>query len=140
MKKLLFKRKNRFILYVVACFLPVIGSMLQNYSFALLLGSIQIGKIDYFTKVFFICIIFSLAEAILFIISRFMRIGYMRDTILDVRLKAFDKILKHSYENFSKKSKDYYLSNLINDINVFEQNFFFKLINVIFSGGFTWFP
>jgi ATP-binding cassette subfamily B protein len=135
MKELLFKRKNRFILYVIACFLPVIGSLLQNFSFALMIGSIEIGKMDYLIKVFSISIIFSITETILFIISRFMRIGYMRDTILDVRLKAFDKILKHSYENFSKKSKDSYLSNLINDINVFEQNFFFKLINVIFSGG-----
>jgi ABC-type multidrug transport system fused ATPase/permease subunit len=135
MKELLFKRKNRFILYVIACFLPVIGSLLQNFSFSLLLGSIEVGKMDYFIKVFSIAIIFSITEAILFIISRFMRIGYMRDTILDVRLNAFDKILKHSYENFSKKSKDSYLSNLINDVNVFEKNFFFKLINVIFSGG-----
>ena len=135
MKELLFKRKNRFVLYVIACFLPVIGSLLQNLSFALMIGSIEVGKTDYFIKVFSIAIIFSIVEAILFIISRFMRIGYMRDTILDVRLKAFDKILKHSYENFSKKSKDLYLSNLINDINVFEQNFFFKLINVIFRGG-----
>ena len=136
MKELLFKRKNRFILYVIACFFPVIGSLLQNFSFSLLLGSIEVGKTDYFIKVFSISIIFSITEAILFIISRFMRIGYMRDTILDVRLKAFDKILKHSYENFSKKSKDSYLSNLINDINVFEKNFFFKLINVIFTGGY----
>lgn len=59
----------------------------------------------------------------------------MRDSLLDVRLAAFDKILKSSYKNFSAKSKDSYISNLINDINLFESNFFLQLINVIYRGG-----
>lgn len=135
MKELLLKRKKRFILYVLACFLPVITTLLQNCSVALLVGSIQVGKIDYSIKVFALTILFALIGSLLYIVSRFMRIGYMRDTILDVRIRAFEKILKHSYENFSKKSKDTYISNLTNDINTFEQNFFLKLINVIFNVG-----
>lgn len=135
MKELLLKRKSKFILYVIACFLPVIDTMLMNTSFALLVGSIEVGRMDYFIKILLITIGFSLLGALLFIVSRFMRIGYMRDTILDVRVKAFEKILKHSFESFNKKSKDAYISNLVNDINTFEQNFFLKLINVIFRGG-----
>lgn len=135
MKELLLKRKGKFILYVLACFFPVIDQLLQNLSFALLIGSIEIGSVDYFIKVFLLVITFALTGATLYIISRFMRIGFMRDTILDVRLNAFEKILKHSYESFSKKSKDTYISNLVNDINTFERDFFLKLINVIFRGG-----
>lgn len=135
MKELLFKRKKRFVIFFAACFLPVLGSLLMNASFALLLGSIQIGRMDYFLKVFGVAVLFSLMEAGLFVLSRFMRIGYMRDTILDVRKMAFDKVLMSSYEAFSKKSKDYYMSNLINDINQFEQFFFYRLLNVIFRGG-----
>lgn len=59
----------------------------------------------------------------------------MRDTLLDVRVKAFEKIMKLSYKSFNMRSKDSYVSNLINDINIFETNFFLKLINVIFNGG-----
>ncbi len=135
MKDLLLKRKGRFILYVMACFLPVIDSLLRNVSFALVIGSIEKGEIDYFIKVFALSIFFTVLGIILFIVSRFMRISFMRDTILDVRIQAFDKILKHSYKNFSKKSKDVYISNLINDINIFEQNFFHKLLNIIFFAG-----
>ncbi|MDF2671771.1 MAG: transporter related [Clostridiales bacterium] len=135
MKELLLKRKKRFMLYVLACFLPVINTLLQNLSFALLIGSIQVGKIDYFIKVFALTIFFVLIGELFYITSRFMRIGYMRDTILDVRIGAFEKILKHSFESFNKKSKDTYISNLINDINTFEQNFFLKLLNVIFNIG-----
>ena len=135
MKELLFKRKKRFIIYVIACFLPVITQLFQSFSFALLVGSIEVGTLDYFTKAFTITMLLCIAGCLLQIASRFMRIGYMRDTILDVRINAFEKILKHSFKNFNKKSKDSYISNLVNDINIFEQNFFLKLINVIFRGG-----
>ena len=135
MKELLLKRKSRFILYVIACFLPVIDSLFRSVSTALIIGSIERGELDYFYKIFALTIALALLGAVLYVISRFMRISYMRDTILDVRIKAFEKIMKHSYKSFSKKSKDVYISNLINDINIFEQNFFFKLINVIFQGG-----
>lgn len=135
MKELLLKRKSRFILYVIACFLPVIDTLLRNFSIALLVGSVEKGDINYFIKVMIISIAFVIIGTLLYIVSRFLRISYMRDTILDVRMNAFDKILKRSYKSFSKKSKDVYVSNLINDINLFEQNFFLKLINTIYQGG-----
>ena len=135
MKDLLLKRKSRFILYVIACFLPVIDTLLRNISIALLIGSVETKDINYFFKVFALSILFIIIGILLFVISRFMRISYMRDTILDVRMNAFDRILKYSYKNFSKKSKDVYISNLVNDINVFEQNFFLRLINTIYQGG-----
>jgi ATP-binding cassette subfamily C protein len=59
----------------------------------------------------------------------------MRDTILDVRIAAFDKIINSSYKQFSQKSKDIYISNLVNDINNFEKNFFLNLLNVIYRAG-----
>lgn len=135
MKDLLLKRKTRFILYVLACFLPVIDTLLKHFSFALIIGSIEKGQMDYFIKVLILALLIAAFGVLLFILSRFMRISFMRDTVLDVRIQAFDKILKHSYKNFSKKSKDVYISNLINDINTFEQHFFHKLLNVIYFGG-----
>lgn len=135
MKELLLKRKSRFILYLVACFIPVIDHLLINLSMALLIGSVEKASMEYFIKILIFSIGVVILGTALYIISRFMRISYMRDTILDVRVKAFDKILKSSYKNFSKKSKDTYISNLINDINVFENTFFLKLINFIFCGG-----
>ena len=135
MKELLLKRKFRFILYIIACFIPVIDHTLINYGMSLVIGSIQVGTMDYFIKVCLFSLGVIVLGSILHIISRFMRISFMRDTLLDVRLSAFDKILKLSYKSFSKKSKDSYISNLINDINIFESNFFLQLINVIFRGG-----
>lgn len=135
MKELLLKRKSRFFLYILACFIPVVSDLLGNLAMSMLIGSIEIGTMEHFTKVAIFSLGIIVLVSLLYITSRFMRISFMRDTLLDVRLAAFDKILKSSYKNFSMKSKDSYISNLINDINLFESNFFLKLINVIFRGG-----
>jgi len=135
LKELLLKRKARFALYILACFIPVLDHILLNLVVALLIGSVEKGNIDYFLKIVIFMSGVTILGALMYIVSRFMRISFMRDTLLDVRLKAFEKILKSSYKNFSKKSKEIYISNLINDINTFEKNFFLKLINFIYNGG-----
>jgi len=129
------KRKSRFILYLIACLLPVVDRFFTNFAIALLIGSVQVGSMDYFIKICLITIGLIILGVILFIISRFMRISFMRDTLLDVRLMAFDKIINSSYKSFSQKSKDTYISNLINDINIIEREFFLSLINIIYNAG-----
>ncbi|NLY84896.1 MAG: ABC transporter ATP-binding protein [Tissierellia bacterium] len=135
MKELLLKRKPRFLLYVLACLLPVIDRSLINFAIALLIGSVQVGSMDYFIKISLITLGLVILGVVLFIISRFMRISFMRDTLLDVRILAFDKIINSSYKHFSQKSKDTYISNLINDINIIERDFFLSLINIIYNIG-----
>ncbi len=135
MKDLLLKRKNKFALYVFACFFPIVTDLLNVWALSRLIGSIQVGTMENFWQNLLLGACTSLSGVVLFIISRFMRIGFMRDTILDVRLSAFEKILKHSYERFNRNSKEVYVSNLINDVNTFEQDFFLKLLNVIYTGG-----
>ncbi|WP_177159699.1 ATP-binding cassette domain-containing protein [Anaerobranca gottschalkii] len=135
MKELLLKRKFRFALYILACMIPIADQLIINFTLALMIGSIEIATIEHFTKVVFVSLGAVTLGSVLYLISRFMRISFMRDTLLDVRVKAFDKIMKSSYKTFNMKSKDSYISNLINDINIFENNFFLKLINVIFTGG-----
>ncbi len=70
-------------------------------------------------------------SAVIFMISRFMRLSFMRDTILYIRELAFASILSKNYREFGRKLKTEYISNLVNDINTFENQFFFSLLNVI---------
>lgn len=135
MKELLLKRKSRFVLYIFACFIPVLDKLLMDLSLSLLIGSVQVGRMEYFIRVSTISVGIVALGSILYIISRFLRISYMRDTLLDIRLLAFERILNLDYKEFNNKSKDSYISNLINDINIFENNFFLQLINLIFRGG-----
>ncbi len=135
MKDLLLKRPKAFAIYIFACFILVVGDLLGPWCFALLIGSIEKGDLNYFYRTVALCMVIAVISISIFICSRFLRIGYMRDTLLDVRTLAFDRILKMSYEKFNQSSKEIYVSNLINDINTFEQNFFLKLLNIIYQGG-----
>lgn len=135
MKQLLFKRKKEFVIYLIGCFLPAVNQLMGNFGFALLIGSVQARSSEVLVKTIVIAVIIVVVSSLLQLLSRFMRIGFMRDTLLDVRLQAFDKILAYDVHHFNKRSKDTYVSNLVNDINIFEQQFFHRLLNVIFRGG-----
>ncbi|MCK9536521.1 MAG: ABC transporter ATP-binding protein/permease [Bacilli bacterium] len=101
----------------------------------LLTQSIQVSEMTFFIKVVIMTLIYIPISFLLQISSRMLRIKYMRNTIFDFRIAAFDKIMNTSYHEFNMKSKEIYISNLVNDINIFEKDFFINLLNVIFRGG-----
>ncbi|HOI47187.1 MAG TPA: ABC transporter ATP-binding protein [Bacilli bacterium] len=135
MKSLLLENKKKFILYVLACFIPVITQLMQISIFAMIFQAVQVATMEYLKLTIGLAVVFMFLSALFFIISRMMRISYMRDVLLSLRIRAFDKILNTSYKHFNKKSRDVYISNLINDINTFENSFFISLINFIFRCG-----
>lgn len=135
MKQLLWKRKRKFIQYLIASFMFNIDHFLKMGLFAIILGAVEIGRKEDYFKVVLITVLACVYGGISYIVSRMLRIGYMRDTILDVRKQAFDKIIGMSFKQFSKKSKEVYLSNLINDINTFESKFFISLLNFLINIG-----
>ena len=135
MKELLWKRKGKFIQYLAASFMFNIDRYVQMGIFALIMGAVEKGRETNYTIIVVITILAAVYSAVSFVISRMLRIGYMRDTILDVRRQAFDKIMRMPFKKYSRKGKEVYLSNLINDINQFESDFFISLLNFLINAG-----
>ncbi len=135
MKELLLKRKAKFVQYLIATFMFIITHFAQMIVFALIFGAIEKADLQYYKLVAIITIAFIIYSPISYLISRLLRIRYMRDTILDVRLQAFDKIMKMPFKQYSQKSKEVYISNLINDVNNFENKFFVNLLNFLINIG-----
>lgn len=133
LKQLLLTRKKGLILYIIGSLMHIVNNLAINVIFALLLGLIQ--DMSRFKIVLTITLGMSLVSAFIQITSRFLRISYMRDILMDIRKLAFNKIMNKSFQQFATQSKDVYLSHLVNDINLFEQDFFLSLLNVIVSGG-----
>lgn len=133
MKELLWQKKKKFTRYLLASFMFVIDRFIQMITFSFILGAIQNGANADMGRTIGIAVFAALYSSISFIISRLLRIGFMRDIILEVRKRAFDKIMRMSFKQFSKQSKDVYLSNLVNDINTFEQSFFVSLLNFLIN-------
>lgn len=80
MKDLLNKRKKAFAVYVAACLIPVITQMMNNYVFARLLGSVESQNMREFYIAIYIAASFVILSTLLYILSRFLRIRFMRDT------------------------------------------------------------
>ena len=135
MKELLLRRKAKFIQYLLATFMFIIDHFAQMALFALILGAIEKVDVSYYRTVIIITIIYILYTPLNFIISRLLRIRYMRDTILDVRKQAFDKIIRMPFKQYSQKSKEIYISHLINDVNIFENKFFYSFLNLLINIG-----
>jgi ATP-binding cassette subfamily B protein len=135
MKELLFRRKLKFIQYLIATLMFVIEHFVQMALFAIILGAIEKADLKYYGFVILLTVVFILYTPFNFLLSRMLRIRYMRDTILDIRKQAFDKIINLPFKQYSQKSKEVYISNLINDINVFERKFFLGLLNVLIDLG-----
>lgn len=135
MKELLWNKKGKFIKYLFATFMFIVDHFVQIVTFSVILGAIEQGEDTDMNKIIWIAIFAGVYGAISFIISRMLRIGFMRDIILEVRKRAFDKIMRMSFKQFNRKSKDVYLSNLINDINTFEESFFVSLLNFLINTG-----
>lgn len=135
MKDLLWKKRGKFIQYLIASFMFIVDHFVQIITFSVIFGAVEQGADANMKKIIWIAIFAGVYGAISFIISRLLRIGFMRDIILEVRKQAFDKIMRMSFKQFNRKSKDVYLSNLINDINTFEESFFVSLLNFLINTG-----
>ena len=135
MKELLWKRRGKFIQYLIASFMFVINHFLQIVACSLILGAIDPESGIQMKWVVLVGVGAVLFDSFNFLISRYLRIGYMRDTILTVRKQAFEKIMNLSFKKFNQQSKEVYLSHLVNDINTFEQDFFLSLLNFLISVG-----
>ncbi len=133
------KRRRGFIVYLIGALLPIFQQLIQQAMF-----SYSFGIIDATTRkeslvkiaVLFIGLVL---PSLFHYVSRRMRIGFMRDILLDIRKLGFRRIIGLPVRVFSRQSRDVYLSNLVNDINIIENDFFLSFLNVIYNAGTAFF-
>lgn len=135
MKELLFRNKKAFTRYLIGCTILITEFVLTNYAIARLVGVIQTKDLGGLSRGLVLGLVSYIYAALVFILSRQLRIGFMRDTTLLIRMEAFEKIMTKTMRSFNKKLRTEYISNLVNDINTFEGKYFHALLNLIF--GFT---
>lgn len=135
MKTLLLKRKWEFIIYMIAsCFFIVSDLLIMGLS-GYIMDALEQGSMELFMTRIGYGVIIVLIGAGLYLSSRFLRIGYMRKVLLDIRAEAFGTVLKMSPKQFGKVSKENYVSRLTNDVNLIEEKFFISLLNLISGFG-----
>lgn len=134
-KDLLMLRPFALFKYSVAAFFPIINQLLMTFTMAYVLGLIQDHSAERWRTALLLSALLIFGAPLLQMASRFMRIGYMRDTLLDLRRLVFRRIMQLSFPQFSKKPRDHYVAQLISDLNVFEKDFFLSVLNIIVDLG-----
>lgn len=135
MKSLLLKNRKRFIYYILGAILAsttsVLGSLALTEGFGMIDASSQKEMIIKAIKV----LLFGFSPILIQMISRYMRIGFMRDVLIDVRALTYKKIMNIPIEEFRNKKREDYISMLASDINIFERDFFLSVLNIIYAFG-----
>lgn len=135
LKQLLNENKNKFALYIFGALLSIISGLFGTFALSNAFGIIEEQDPIQIRNRIILVMVFALAPIFIQMISRFLRIGFMKDVLIQVRTLAYQKVMANSIEDFKKSPKEHYLSMLISDINVFERDFFLSLLNIIFSFG-----
>jgi ATP-binding cassette subfamily B protein len=135
LRELLASRKKGLFSYFLGCFITAISSLAVYLAASAGVGIFSLEVEAEIKQRIIVVMILFLLPAVLHIVSRFLRIGYMRDILLDVRKLAFRKIMLLSPQIFAQESRDKQLSGLVNDINLFENEFFLSLLNMIYQAG-----
>lgn len=133
MTELLKRDRRGFMRYLLGCAILITEYILTNLAIAKIAGVVQSGSVSDLLKYSVLGLLAFIYGALIFILSRLLRIGFMRDTTMMIRMEAFKTIMGKTTRSFNKKLRSEYISNLVNDINTFEGKYFHALLNLFFG-------
>lgn len=132
--QLLGQNRKQFTRYIIGALLTTVNGLSQTFALSLAFGMIEAPEdtIPYrLVGMFF----FAVLPIPLQYLSRFLRIGFMRDVLIQVRSLAYAKIMHRPIEVFKRQSKESAMAMVVSDINLFEKDFFLAILNIVFSFG-----
>lgn len=135
MKELLVKNRRGFILYTLGALITALNGILESVALATGFSIYEATTRQEVIWRALVTLALGLSPILLQYLSRMLRIGFMRDVLTEVRLLAYQKIMKTPIEEFRNKKREDYVANLVSDINVFESDFFLAILNIIYSYG-----
>lgn len=133
-KTLLNVNKKSFSIYLMGAFLTSANNLFATLALSVSFKILEAQSQSELIKIISLVAFLGFLPIVLQICSRYMRIGFMKDILVEVRIMSFQKLMAMRVSDFSSKSISEYQSNLVSDINLFEQEFFLSLLNIIFSG------
>ena len=132
--QLLGQNRKQFFRYIIGALLTTVNGLSQTFALSIAFGIIEAPESSIVLRIvgmFF----FAILPIPLQYLSRFLRIGFMRDVLIQVRSLAYQKIMHRPIEVFKKQSKESAMAMVVSDINLFEKDFFLAILNIVFSFG-----
>lgn len=133
--QLLKHNRKQLTLYIIGALLTTVNGILGTFALSNAFGIIEETSWEGIQRRIILVFVFAFTPILIQMISRFLRIGFMRDILIQVRALAYHKVMSQPIERYKKMPKEHYMSMLVSDINVFEKDFFLALLNIVFSFG-----
>lgn len=134
-KSLFTQNRKQFFFYVFGALIITPTNIMVTFSLANLFNIFKVSSQEEFIKMALVSLILGFTPILLQIISRYLRIGFMRDVLVQVRMLAYKGLLNTTVDEFSKESMEKYQAQLVSDINLFESDFFLSILNIVYSFG-----
>lgn len=125
---------NKFLI-IISSLLIVLNRIFISIAASIVLGSVAVTNYHDFMKNILFALGIVLICFVINIISRYIRISYIKKYMINFRNRIMEKILKMSYVEYNNRSKDSYISNFINDVNTIQNNYFTNFFDLILSTG-----
>ena len=134
-KQLFLKNKKQFSYYILGILLTIPSNFFVTFALANTFNLFNATSTNEIIKIILLSVSLGFSPVLLQVLSRYLRIGFMRDVLFQVRVIAYKKLLSNNVYEFSKKSDESFQKQLVSDINLFESDFFLSILNIVFSFG-----
>ena len=134
-KTLFTQNKKQFLYYVLGVLIITPSNIMVTFALANAFNMFEASASQEFINIALVSLALGFTPIILQVISRYLRIGFMRDVLVQVRMLSYKRLLNKTIDEFSQESMETYQSQLVSDINLFESDFFLSILNIIYSFG-----
>ena len=132
-KTLFTQNKKQFALYIIGIIIIAPSDIMITFALANAFNLLEASSVNEIIKVALISVALGYLPIALQVMSRFLRIGFMRDVLVQVRMLSYEKLLNKNISEFKSQTMESYQSQLVSDINLFENDFFLAILRVIYS-------
>ncbi len=123
--------KKEFAVFLTGALFMSIISLAMKIVMAETLGLMQNPSLEEIKSKAWIFIVCAILIALQNFFHHRFRLSFIRSVKLGLKQDCFSNIINKSFREFNKKSKENYISNLVNDIDLFEKDFFYPLSELI---------
>ncbi len=133
MKALFTQNKKQFILYIIGVLIIAPSDIMITFALANAFNLLEANSGAEIIKIALLSVALGYIPIALQVMSRFLRIGFMRDVLVQVRMLSYKKLLSKNISEFKSETMESYQSQLVSDINLFENDFFLAILRVVYS-------
>lgn len=134
-KTLFIQNKKQFFFYVIGILIITPTNIMITFALANAFNLFETVNLTQMLNIGLVSFVLGFSPILLQVLSRHLRIGFMRDVLIQVRLLSYKRLLSKSTDEFKKESMESYQAQLVSDINIFESDFFLAILNIIYAFG-----